>query len=94
MQRLAAQSVSHASPGPTDCPTWNELLLVEFEEQQAQHEGEPAMSFVSRWFGCQSRSRRQHWTTSGSEAVSMYQIFSDMFVFVHHILAVFVCLFW
>ena len=82
MQRLAAQSVSHASPGPTDCPTWNELLLVEFEELQAQHEGEPAMSFFSRCFGCQSRSRHQHWTTFGSEAVIMYQICSHMFFFV------------
>ena len=80
MQRLAAQSVSHASPGPTDCPTWSELLVVEFEELQAQHEGEPEMSFLSRWFSCQSRSRCQHWTTSESEALSMYQICSDMFV--------------
>ena len=37
---MSAQSVSHAAMQPTHSPVWEELLLIEFRDEEVGEEGE------------------------------------------------------
>ena len=37
---MSAQSVSHAAMQPTHSPVWEELLLIEFRDDEVGEEGE------------------------------------------------------
>ena len=76
-QNQMGQSVTHASIQPTQSPSWEEILLVEFREENSKDEGWLSGKFYS--FLCNTvHGRPSSLKSTVKQATKTYNLFCNI----------------